>query len=474
MASIEKITAREREVVVSKPDGTTQIVIIRVWNKTVANLTLMVIGTSAPEILLATIEIFANNFEAEYLGPCTIVGSAAYHLFFVIAMCIVVVPENQMRRIKQLRVFFVTLAFCMFAFVWLYLILSVFSPGIISVFEALATLLFFPLCVYVAFIADRRLYVFKHLDRIYRLNKHGTAVGIEAYNEEKERVRSESLKMDDGTALHPSDFKDFHQMRETYLTILRTLREKHPQVDRVQLELMAQEQLLDAAPKSKAFYRLQATRKMHGGGNIIRKIAEKTQSEIRSDLDEVSVDGSYIEPPTILFDPEQYAVMENCGTMKVRVARRGDFSGFVHVDYYTEDGSAEEGSDYVKAKGTLLFTPGIDERFITIEIIDDEVFEQDERFFIRLRNPTDGAILGSPNMATVLILDDDHGGFFTFEEERHDLVETVGEYGLKVVRQSGARGKVKVPYWTEDSTAKGGKAFEPKRDYLTFANNETE
>lgn len=76
MAAIEKITAIEKEVYVRKPDGSKQKIVVRVWNETVANLTLMALGTSAPEILLSIIEIFTMNFEAGDLGPGTIVGSA--------------------------------------------------------------------------------------------------------------------------------------------------------------------------------------------------------------------------------------------------------------------------------------------------------------------------------------------------------------------------------------------------------------
>lgn len=45
MAAIEKITAIEKEVFVRKPDGTKQKIVVRVWNETVANLTLMALGT---------------------------------------------------------------------------------------------------------------------------------------------------------------------------------------------------------------------------------------------------------------------------------------------------------------------------------------------------------------------------------------------------------------------------------------------
>ncbi len=88
MSAIETITSKrklvEREVRLS--DGTLQneTVVIRIWNETVANLTLMALGCSAPEILLSGIEIVGNGFDAGELGPGAIVGSAAFNLIFVI------------------------------------------------------------------------------------------------------------------------------------------------------------------------------------------------------------------------------------------------------------------------------------------------------------------------------------------------------------------------------------------------------
>ena len=49
-----------------------------------ANLTLMALGSSAPEILLAVVETCALTFQAGDLGPGTIVGSAAFNLLFVV------------------------------------------------------------------------------------------------------------------------------------------------------------------------------------------------------------------------------------------------------------------------------------------------------------------------------------------------------------------------------------------------------
>ena len=46
----------------------------------------MALGSSTPEILLATIEIISLNFKAGDLGPGTIVDSAAFNLLIITAV----------------------------------------------------------------------------------------------------------------------------------------------------------------------------------------------------------------------------------------------------------------------------------------------------------------------------------------------------------------------------------------------------
>lgn len=479
MAAIEVITSKEKEVKVKKPNGEVQIVVVRVWNETVANLTLMALGSSAPEILLSVIEMFAKKFKAGDLGPGTIVGSAAYNLFIIIAICVLVIPQGEVRKIKHLRVFFVTATWSVFAYIWLYLILDVISPNIVEIWEGVVTFLLFPATVSTAYIADRRLLIYKYIGKRYRMNKRGVMVQTEAEQTlEMNNHHDDNFKaLEDGEVTE--EIKDFEDSRREYITTLKDLRKKYPQHDLEQLEIMAHEQIMNKGPKSRAFYRIQATRKMMGSGNIMRKISERAQSdlsEVKAELQRVDVidqtdDGHACK---VYFEPGHYTVMESVGDFELRVVRRGDLSQLVTVDFETEDGSAEAGSDYIGKKGTLTFPPGVDEQRFRIEVIDDDVFEQDEHFYVRLSNVSDNATLSTPKVATVMILDDDHGGIFAFASKDHELVESVGTYELKVQRYSGARGKVIIPYWTEDGTAKTGKDYESMRGELTFENNEIE
>ena len=81
MGAIEVITSKEVEQKISTSDGATSYVKVKVWNPTIANLTLMALGSSAPEILLSIIETATTlNSTPGELGPSTIVGSAAFNL----------------------------------------------------------------------------------------------------------------------------------------------------------------------------------------------------------------------------------------------------------------------------------------------------------------------------------------------------------------------------------------------------------
>ena len=396
MAAIEVITSKEKEVVVKRQGKEPQIVVVRVWNETVANLTLMALGSSAPEILLSIIEIYAKNFQAGELGPGTIVGSAAYNLFVIISLCVFVIPNGEVRKIKHLRVFFVTATWSIFAYVWMYFILAVSSPGVLEVWEGLLTFSFFPATVLTAYVADRRLLIYKYLEKGYRMNKRGvivetelgdSEVGVEMEIKSQEQANGMLDKYIDEDTV---ESREFEQTRRDYIKTLKELRKKYPQLPLEQLEVMAHEEVLGKGPKSRAYYRVQATRKMVGAGNLSRKISERAQSdlsEVKAELQRAeaeSIDIENINAMKVFFEPGHYTVMENVGTFEVGVTRSGgDLNRPCDVDFCTEDGTANAGSDYVSVRGTLHFEPGETRKVISLSVIDDDLFEEDEHFYVR-------------------------------------------------------------------------------------------
>lgn len=158
MCGIEKITSKTRVIKISDPDKKDGIreVEVKVWNDTVANLTLMAFGTSAPEILLNVIEIIKNQYVATNLGPGTIVGSAAFNLLCITAVCIVGIPSPEVRKINNKSVYAVTSFFCLFAYIWMIIVLMGSSPGVVDLWEALVTLFMFPVLILTSYAADKK------------------------------------------------------------------------------------------------------------------------------------------------------------------------------------------------------------------------------------------------------------------------------------------------------------------------------
>ncbi|XP_046340932.1 sodium/calcium exchanger 2-like isoform X7 [Haliotis rufescens] len=158
MCSIEVITSKKRTIVrwdEEKQEKVEREILI--WNETVANLTLMALGSSAPEILLATIEAalrLGSETTEDSLGTFTIIGSAAFNLLIITAICIVSVPTPNVKSIKELGVFVLTSIWSIWAYVWMLLVVAYISPNVVDPWEAWLTLCFFPMFVLMAYCQD--------------------------------------------------------------------------------------------------------------------------------------------------------------------------------------------------------------------------------------------------------------------------------------------------------------------------------
>jgi hypothetical protein len=109
---------------------------------------------------------------------------------------------------------------------------------------------------------------------------------------------------------------------------------------------------------------------------------------------------------TIQLQDTTFDVSEGAA-VNIRVARSGGNSGVASVRFATSAGTADEGSDYVAASGTLTWPNQVSgNRTITIPITDDNAAEPLESFTVTLSNVS-GAVLGPRSSATVNIVDND-------------------------------------------------------------------
>ncbi|XP_031112136.1 pentatricopeptide repeat-containing protein At3g62890-like [Ipomoea triloba] len=157
--SMENVVKHSRTVVEIDPCTKTKIVKKeKVWNYTIADITLLAFGTSFPQISLATIDAIRNigSLYAGGLGPGTLVGSAAFDLFPIHAVCVVVPKAGELKKISDLGVWLVELFWSFWAYIWLYIILEVWTPNVVTLWESLLTVLQFGLLLIHAYAQDKR------------------------------------------------------------------------------------------------------------------------------------------------------------------------------------------------------------------------------------------------------------------------------------------------------------------------------
>ena len=168
---------------------------VTVWNPTVANLTLMALGSSAPEILLAVLETSMNLGECPgELGPSTIVGSAAFNLLVISAVSLYAVNASNdtdddrdvtvevgVKKINDLGVFFTTASFSLWAYIWMFIVLT---DQMVEAWEAWLTLAFFFILIYTAYCMDR-----------WKQNKDEAANSLLAADDEKPFIEYSALEI---------------------------------------------------------------------------------------------------------------------------------------------------------------------------------------------------------------------------------------------------------------------------------------
>ena len=117
-------------------------------------------------------------------------------------------------------------------------------------------------------------------------------------------------------------------------------------------------------------------------------------------------------PPIIVIN--DVIVNESAGTLTFTVTRTGETAFDVNFDYSTADGiipyfSAIAGLDYTATSGSLTIVAGggTNSTTISVSIIPDNIYEQNESFFMNLTNPTNIDTFNSDLQGVGTILNDD-------------------------------------------------------------------
>jgi solute carrier family 8 (sodium/calcium exchanger) len=439
----------------------------------------MALGSSAPEIILSIIEIVGNDFYSGALGPSTIVGSAAFNLFCIVAVCIVAIPPGpdpekpDGRVIEDRNVFSVTATFSVFAYVWLIVILVLPpTPDVCTFYEGLMTFLFFPALVSVAFGADKGWFASSSgtVQPTIAESESGGAILHKRHGPNSNVLLSilpEATVAEARRPSHKTQERRRPMDRAEAAQLLSGLNVSGltPQVA---AKVIAQTRAKRTGPPSRAQLRRQTMRSLTGGKRVV---PERPKVGV---LERLAI-GSKVAK--VYFGDEtgslctKYGVAESEGKVKLTVHREPAV-GFMRIKYATVGmGEAEEGKDYVSTAGELCFADRESSKEVVVEIIDDDEVESDERFKVVLSGCSDPNIdLASCSLeAVVTIIDDDLPGEIGFAEDDRAIVvkEGDGKAYVTVSRFHGSKGSLVCKYRTDAAAElEGAAAAVAGRDYV--------
>ncbi|XP_064647544.1 sodium/calcium exchanger 1-like isoform X2 [Lineus longissimus] len=535
MCSIEVITSKKRTIVKWDEEKQEKVEVkVLVWNETVANLTLMALGSSAPEIILAVITQCSSLGQPQAnindLGTFTIIGSAAFNLLMITAVCVVSVPHPEQKKIKEQGVFVITTIWSLWAYVWMLIVVQFITPNEVDIWEAFITLGFFPIMVVMAYCQDNGWWC--HKCKKNSVNAEDSEMQVRVVNMGSQMLHGPSRElnalgkerdMKHRNSVAPVDATDDNQNEK--ITAIS-------EGDRPREEggsYMGSNRSLSRDPESHAFararFRHAAVRQMMGGKKHRPISSKKHMSEVVDTVRTIHNLSPDISGDDLCgkftFASPSYSVLESAGILEVdilfhrskvskstlqvpngRAKSSGksrnidesavtkvnakvepgqghdEITGVVTIDYETREGSAKFDKDFKKTTGTLIFMENEYRKAIAIPIINDLQYEADTEFYIILKNPGGDGGIGEPSIARVTIIDDDEPGEFQFEQPSITANLKTGKLAVNVIRQKGCDGTVSVEYATIDGTAKGGVTVDPA-DYkhnsgkLSFKHGET-
>ena len=137
--------------------------------------------------------------------------------------------------------------------------------------------------------------------------------------------------------------------------------------------------------------------------------------------------------------------------------------------YATVDGTAEAGTDYTSASGTLTFEPGDLRETIAVPITDDVGDEEDETLSVTLSAGVNATLAAGGRSAYGTIRDDDEPAQLAIADASLTEGSEVQDMEFAVTLSPASGHAVTVDYGTADGTAVAGTDYTSASGALTFA-----
>ncbi|HEX4872562.1 MAG TPA: Calx-beta domain-containing protein, partial [Nevskiaceae bacterium] len=154
---------------------------------------------------------------------------------------------------------------------------------------------------------------------------------------------------------------------------------------------------------------------------------ENAVAGVPAALEVVVVDAT---PPTAAFVLAAQTVDEDAGTVELRVRLSSPSREAVSLPF-SLGGEALAGEDVIVSASPLVIAAGQTEGRITLNVVDDSLDEINERLILTLGSPQ-GALLGSPQVHSLTLRDDDAAPLLSFARSDSRVAEG-GELAIELL-----------------------------------------
>jgi YD repeat-containing protein len=183
-------------------------------------------------------------------------------------------------------------------------------------------------------------------------------------------------------------------------------------------------------------------------------------------------------PGVIQWASATYSGSEGGAAVTISATRTGGSGGAVGASYSiagTAINGSGPGGDYT-ISGTLNWPAGSSaNQTVVVSVVDDTVHDPGETVVLTLNSPTGGATIGTTNVTTLTIADNDPPpptGTLQFSASTYTVAENGGSLTITVTRANGSSGPATVNYATSNGTAESGSDYTTTSGTLTWTNGD--
>jgi solute carrier family 8 (sodium/calcium exchanger) len=370
-------------------------------------------------------------------------------MLVILGICVMCIPtknedtgETGTRKIADMNVFGITAFSSVFAYVWLLVILMMVTPNVVDLWESLLTFLFFPILVALAYMADAGFFS--------KRNKVGPESNVTG-------VMSDGVNL--GT-FRPNEVKSLLKA-EGHRDVLTT--------DPEELEKLAEAAYYKSKPKTRADYRIEATRELTGS-------KPRAPEGLLGDGD------GKARRSWIGWQCTNIKVSEADAYAECIVERSGNLTYPVTFKVETSSGTATAGEDFQPVSQTLTLKANEDTVSCKIPIKSDNQDEKDEHFVVTISEPSekDVEIESARTECSITIVDDSTPPVLQMAETEEEgltasykCYESDGRVLVKVVRTGGCGSAVSCQFTTKEGTATANMDYKETSGTLEFGPGET-